>query len=354
MEHRYFGKSLPVKIEFDNEESWKYLTTEQAAADAHDVVTEFKKILSGKWVSTGASKSGMTTEMFAYYHPGDVDLYVPYVAPFCNSISDKRMANFIYEEIGDEQMGAADAKKVRKEVLNFQVKMLEYRDTFVNKFYTEGIDDDCEFATDVTADFLYDVAIHEFAIGFWQYEQKISTLERVLALPEATEEQQATKKKQCYSFFRSVVSPEDVSINNEFTPYYIQSLQELGNYGYDFDYIRTALADIKDKDTSGYLTITKEEEEGAILKVCLSEEQRKFAQKELMYSKINKMLKESTDQFILIYGSSDPWYSVRPDDVKRDNVMIVVDTKHPHTTNISNLESSQRVDVMNKIKSILD
>ena len=68
VEHRYFGTSLPVKIDYSKADTWKYLTTAQAAADAHEIVTQFKRILDGKWASSGASKGGMTTEMYAYYY----------------------------------------------------------------------------------------------------------------------------------------------------------------------------------------------------------------------------------------------------------------------------------------------
>ena len=101
VEHRYFGTSLPNEINYEDKDTWIYLNTKQAADDAHDIVRQLKRVLDGKWVSTGMSKGGMTTELFAYYHPGDMDLYLPYVAPFCNSFADTRMIKFIYEEAGD-------------------------------------------------------------------------------------------------------------------------------------------------------------------------------------------------------------------------------------------------------------
>ena len=352
MEHRYFGKSLPVKIEQDNEESWKYLTTEQAAADAHDVVTEFKKILTGKWVSTGGSKSGMTTELFAYYYPGDVDLYVPYVAPFCNSRNDTRMAKFIYEEAGNQQYGETRAKELRKEVLQFQIKMLEYREVLAPRFYQAGITSKCKYSTVATQDLLYDTAVFEFAIGFWQYNQNYRSLENCLAMIE-TKGETAEEKKQneFYSFFTSVITPEDLSCDNEFTPYYIQAWQELGNYGYDFSYIRNALGE----DKKDLLTITDDQAQTALFDLSLTDKQIEFAKKELVYTHINNMLSTTELKFILIYGSSDPWYAVRPDDpTDNENVTIVVNTNKPHGANISNLNSTERVDLINKIKTILD
>ena len=348
MEHRYFGDSLPVEIDYKDNETWKYLTTEQAAADAHDVVAAFKTILTGKWLSTGASKSGMTTEMYAYYYPNEMDLYVPYVAPFCNSRSDTRMMKFIYEEAGNQQYGPNRAKEIRNEVLNFQVKMLEYRDTLATKFYNSGTNKKVKYSAYATKDILFDVAVLEFGIGFWQYYQNKQRLETVLAMPETTQTELSKKRNDFYTFFTSVITPSDLSINNEFTPYFVQAYQELGNYGYDFSYIRNALTE------NAHLVITEEEELDAAFKMSLTQEQLKLEQKELMYTNINEMLQTTDMQFVLIYGSSDPWYSVRPDDVTRDNIYIAVNTNYPHTANISNFDSDKKVEILNRIKSILD
>ena len=90
VEHRYFGESLPVELDYYNLSTWDYLTTKQAADDLHEIYVEMKRILDGKWIATGASKGGMTTQLYAYYHPGDMNLYVPYVGAFSNSFEDTR------------------------------------------------------------------------------------------------------------------------------------------------------------------------------------------------------------------------------------------------------------------------
>lgn len=348
VEHRYFGESLPVSLDYNNNDTWKYLTTEQAADDAHEIVTQFKRILDGKWLSTGASKGGMTTEMFAYYHPGDVDLYVPYVAPFCNSFHDTRMMTFIYEEAGDQQYGEEKAAKLRDEVLEFQVKLLEYREILAPRFYTDGTSSGEVFSTSATQDTLYDAAVLEFAIGFWQYNQDYKSVEKALDMSETSEAALTNKINQFYSVFTSVCAPDDYSINNDFTPYYIQAYQELGNYGYDFHYIRDALTD------KSLLTISEEDELDLMWKLVLNDAQIQLEQRDLMYTKINNMLKTTEEQFIIIYGSSDPWYSVRPDDVEdRENINIYVNKKHPHGSNVSNFDRKTSANILNKIKGIM-
>ena len=349
MEHRYFGTSLPVTIDYNDKSTWDYLTTEQAAADAHDIVTQFKRALDGKWVSTGASKSGMTTELFALYHPGDVDLYAPYVAPFCNSIADTRMFKFIYEEAGDQQYGEERAKELRDEILEFQLKMLEYRDDFAPKFYNEGLKSDINYSSLTTQDNLYDCAILEFSVGFWQYYQSYSSLEKCLKMPETSEDEVTSKKDAFYKYFTKIVSPSDLGCDDEYTPYYIQAYQELGNYGYDFHYIRDALED------QSLLTVSEDEEKDLMFNLVLNDEEHKIEKKELVYTKINNMLKTTDLQFIIIYGSSDPWYAVRPDDVEgRDNINIYVNTKYPHTASIENFDKFKSGEIIEKIKTILE
>ena len=348
MEHRYFGNSLPVKINYDDVHTWDYLTTEQAANDAHAVVTAFKKILSGKWLSTGASKSGMTTEMYAYYFPGDVDLYVPYVAPFCISRHDARMVKFIYEEAGDLQYGESRARELRNEVLQFQLKLIEYRDVLAPQIYQEGIEAGITFNSYTNADNLYDMLILDCGIGFWQYYQTYRSLERTLALPETTPEEIANKQASCASYLKSIVSVYDCDPHSALFPYYIQAYQELGNYKYDFQYLRNAMTG----DMT--LSVTEEEEDDLCWNMMFNESMLELEQKDLMYENINNMLATTDLQFVILYGSSDPWYAVRPDDVTRDNINIYVNKNNPHTTSISNFDADETKEILDKIKSILE
>ena len=348
VEHRYFGNSLPVEIDYDDKQTWTYLTTKQAADDAHDIVTEFKRILDGKWVSTGGSKSGMTTELFALYHPGDMDLYVPYVAPFCNSFNDKRMIKFLREETGDLQYGEERAEELRNEVLEFQLKLLEYKNVLAPKYYQAAISKGTNLTSYATQDRLYDVVVAEFEIGFWQYYQSYSKLENCLNLPETTPEEIENKQNKCYSYLTSIIGEDELGIDGAFTPYYVQAYQELGNYGYDFSYIREALTD------QSLLTISEEDEEELGWNIVLSDVERSLEQKELVCPRINEMLQTTEDQFIILYGSSDPWYAVRPDDVNdRDNINIYVNDNYPHTMCISNFDKEVKEEIIAKIQSVL-
>lgn len=114
IEHRYFNKSVPEGCD------WTYLTTANAAADHHAVVSALKQLYGGKWISTGISKGGQTCAMYRYYYPDDIDVTVPYVAPFCRALEDGRHEPFIAEYCGTPED--------REKIVAFQKECLTRRD----------------------------------------------------------------------------------------------------------------------------------------------------------------------------------------------------------------------------------
>ena len=97
VEHRYFGKSKPDSL------TWKYLNSEQIAADLHHIVAVFKNIYKGKWIGTGRSKGGQTTLFFRYYYPDDMNATVAYVAPINLKQENKNINKFISSEAGTKE-----------------------------------------------------------------------------------------------------------------------------------------------------------------------------------------------------------------------------------------------------------
>ena len=93
IEHRYFQYSAP-------DQCWTnldYLRAEEAAEDFHNFVEGMKKVLKGKWVMSGVSKGGITTLLQHAFYPNDMDIYVPYSAPFFDSDRDTTMQNYWYQ-----------------------------------------------------------------------------------------------------------------------------------------------------------------------------------------------------------------------------------------------------------------
>jgi len=93
IEHRYFAYSAPPQC-------WTYLDdlrAEEAAEDFHNLIVALKKVFKGKWVMSGVSKGGITTLLQHTFHPEDMDIYVPYSAPFFESDRDTTMQNYWYQ-----------------------------------------------------------------------------------------------------------------------------------------------------------------------------------------------------------------------------------------------------------------
>jgi uncharacterized repeat protein (TIGR02543 family) len=72
------------------------LTAEEAAADFHNLFDGLKKVLKGKWVMSGVSKGGITTLIQHAFYPNDMDIFVPYSAPFFDTDRDKEMTRYWY------------------------------------------------------------------------------------------------------------------------------------------------------------------------------------------------------------------------------------------------------------------
>lgn len=86
VEHRYYMHSPINKgADYYDPNYWAYNTAAQSTADLHAIVTVLKNTgcFKGKWVSTGVSKDGILTALYAYYYPNEMDVYVPFCAPFC-------------------------------------------------------------------------------------------------------------------------------------------------------------------------------------------------------------------------------------------------------------------------------
>ncbi|HJW44006.1 MAG TPA: S28 family serine protease [Geothrix sp.] len=89
LEHRFFNSSTPATLD------WSKLDIQQPAADQHAVVLALKPLFSGKWLSTGGSKGGMTALFHRRFHPNDVDATLAYVAPVNLAQGDLRYIPFV-------------------------------------------------------------------------------------------------------------------------------------------------------------------------------------------------------------------------------------------------------------------
>jgi hypothetical protein len=146
IEHRFQGASTPQLASWD----WTALTIENGAADLHEIVRSFRGHYDDRFVSSGASKGGITATYHAFSYPDDLDGSIPYVAP----ASRARIDNGYLPRM--QQVLPATCAKA---IIDVQTAALTTRRTFVTGKLAElgGSEIDLEFA------------VSRFDWGFWQY-----------------------------------------------------------------------------------------------------------------------------------------------------------------------------------------
>jgi pimeloyl-ACP methyl ester carboxylesterase len=152
VEHRYYKRSEigNSSQDYKNPSYWNYNTAAQSTADLHDIVTAMKatKAFNGKWISTGISKNGILTTLYAYYYPNEVDVYVPFCAPFCTEAESSGIGQYVTQQCAkgtDAQKKAWEALKNYLNDKDLQEKVAElYKAEFadnekVQKYSTKSI-----------------------------------------------------------------------------------------------------------------------------------------------------------------------------------------------------------------------
>ena len=337
VEHRFFGESVPEGLSRDETALWNYMTTWNAASDQYKVVTELKKVLPGKWVATGRSKGGLTANMLTMYYPDTVNLTVSYVAPLADN-GDTRFYHFIYEEAANVHYGQAE----RELMTEFQIECLKRRSKLMPSFEEAALASGAAFREQTTPDVLFDVCVLETAAGTWQYSQDFARIEACLGMPEETDDEKAAKTAAFIEIITEAIV--DTDVNSPYFPYFIEAAQELGNYVYDFSYLRQALRD-RGMEPSEYLTL-EEGRSWCAADLAFTEAQREaFVYDDTMNRALKEWAKTTDSHVIMIYGSSDPWYATRVPDTDNPNIRIFVSDRTPHTTVITDERAKFNSDI---------
>lgn len=150
VEHRYFAESVP------NPKDWSKLTVRQSVEDFHRIVQTFKKLYSGSWVNTGASKGGMTSIYHRRFYPDDVVGTVADVAPISFSLEDERYIQFL------DQVGGDSFAECRAHLESVQVRLLQLKNLIlpeIDGVYNEIGD----------REIAYESAVIELPFAFFQY-----------------------------------------------------------------------------------------------------------------------------------------------------------------------------------------
>src|SRR5690606_22011178 len=172
------------------------------------------RIYRGKWLTTGASKGGMTSLFHRRFFPDDVDGTVAYVAPF-DYPEDAVQSPTNRYIVSLENVGTDPA--CRQKLKDFQNTVLARRDAMKTRMQSE----DATFTAILGEDRALEFAVEELPFIFWQYGRQSDCA----AIPAGT-----ATDDQVYAFLDNVVSvagygDEGVSY---YLPYYHQSATQLG------------------------------------------------------------------------------------------------------------------------------
>ena len=208
MEHRYFLPSRPEPAD------WSKLTIEQAANDQHRITQALKaRLYRGKWLTTGASKGGMTSLFHRRFFPDDVDATVAYVAPIdyaSDAVASPTNRYFVFlDNVGTDPA-------CRQKLEAFQNLVLSRREAMKALMRQEAT-----FTGVLGEDRALEFAVEELPFIFWQYGSQ----QRCTLIPGA-----GASDAAIFNFFdqtSSVASYGDEDLV-DFLPYYHQSASQLG------------------------------------------------------------------------------------------------------------------------------
>ena len=273
-EHRFFGPSAPAGLD------WSRLDIFQAASDEHQLVETLRPLLTGPWLTTGASKGGMTAVYHRAFYPDDVAATVAYVAPISFAPLDARYVPFL-ESIGPpacrEALHAAQDAVLRNHV-GIEPLMAASAAGFGDGYATFGLAR------------TLDLAALELQFVFWQYGSEAGCL----TVPGAGATPQAL-----FDFMEVVygggpggtVSAWGDATLGYYAPYYYQSATQLGYPAVPQAHLLATLGGIPIVDDGAIYPpagVTKTWDGQAMLAV-------------------DAWVRGHGDRIMFIYGGRDPW-----------------------------------------------
>ena len=340
LEYRYFGDSQPQPL--DNVD-FTYLDSEQASDDLHALVTAFKATgrFPGKWISTGVSKDGYTTAMYAYYSSkkgyDDIDLYVPVAAPFNVALCDTRPGIYLVEN------STAFDPLTKKKLKAFGRAICS--DTPLSKRLIESYRaEKPEQVEELRSRGMSEQQIDQYAIAsssfFYQYHlldklAYVPVAQWAALIPDTTGQTQLDFaeqfimmddtaledyiEKQEKTATRAPYSQEELLRRRREYPmfsYEVQVSKEIGLISFAFDYLKGCPLFSADYTHEIY-----DEECSAIEKMQVYNSQYSNAQ---ALDFLNNFLPTTTKKMVFVYGEQDPWTGSAIPDPTNPNIRKII------------------------------
>lgn len=365
-EHRFYGESRP-----DNYTTlMNHCNAKEAAADFHALAEAMKKVFKGKWAITGVSKGGVATAIQHAFYPEDADLFVPYVSPFNNGISDLSQQEYWLTKSWTPEL-REHAMHIQKEMLN-RPEIKKY--VITQMYYLGGKDtitalnDNYKFLNEIVNSL--DEQIHQFtdrSVIEKSFSDNQAYLQE-LGLTDYTDAmllymifyEKYTIEKNDFElwkeFFydeeetrltRGVVMPTSLT---EDEVYSYQSLTELGYYDIKWDYYYDTQAQVDSvnnlwKSYSPHLVLYNAPE--AFLSLEFDPWLMNF---------IKQQTAQAKKPILFIYGEDDPWTGACIDDeyINGTNVRKYILPAQCHTASIYDVkDEALKKELKDFIESIL-
>lgn len=304
MEHRYFLPSRPDPADWTKLDIW------QAANDQHRITQALKaRIYRGKWLTTGASKGGMTSLFHRRFFPNDVDATVAYVAPIdyaADAIASPTNRYFVFlENVGTDPA-------CRQKLKDFQNTVLARREAMKTRMRGKAT-----FTGILGEDRALDFAVVELPFIFWQYRSQ----SRCAAIPGSSASDDAV-----FEFFDDTIGvasygDQDVAA---YLPYYHQSATQLGYPASDESYL-VGLMHPGEDTANAYIPAsipTPPYDGGAAME------------------DVQAWIASSGERIMLIYGENDPWTAGQVDLGAAQDSFKFIAPGGNHGSSITNLTSA--------------
>lgn len=306
MEYRFFEPSRP------NPADWSQAGIWQGANDEHRVIEALKQgLYHQKWITTGASKGGMTATYHHRFFPKDIDGTVAYVAPNDVNNDEDQAYNDFFAKVGTPECRNA-LSELQREVLKRRDEMVKRYEQFANDKHLTftrlpgGVDQALEGT------------VLDTAWSFWQY----SLLQDCGKVPAAN-----APTDDIWSFVDATVGWNSYSDQglDHYVPYYYQAATELGWPAVKHPHLDDLLRHNNDQGPSAYLP----------------EDIPVTFDKNAMRD-IDHWVRSESSQILFVNGQNDPWGSepFHPNQGK-DSALYVVPGGN-HGSNIEKLPAADR------------
>jgi hypothetical protein len=310
IEHRFFAPSRA------DPPDWSKLTIQQSADDWHAIIGAFKRVYpQSRFITTGASKGGMTSIFHRRFYPDDVDGTVAYVAPISFGAPDDRYVAFL------EQTGLADC---RQKLDAFQRQVLMRRAAMLSRLGQNGFS-----YTILGLDTALEHAALELPFTFWQYDSPLACT----TIPDAS-----ATDDEIYAFLDAGVPVNGLDAYSDgdidyYLPYYFQAAVQLGYPKIDESNVSDLLnhpgTDVAPTYTPG---LSPAWDEAAAM------------------DDVASWVKSQGSHLLFIYGEYDPWSAGAFDLGNATDSLKLVVAMGNHGSTISRLAGADQVTAENALR----